>query len=117
VWSTLLSDATAQVGGFEIQGYEMLKGLRGVRTHEHTEWVAVFGNTQDMPRLSTEVQSLLVEKPQTHAFLIQRHGLYTWGKDLAEAVRHVEILEFLMEVLWRSSEFQKTNARSKISAR
>jgi methylthioribulose-1-phosphate dehydratase len=27
------------------------------------------------------------------------HGLYTWGADLAEARRHIEVLEFLMEVL------------------
>jgi methylthioribulose-1-phosphate dehydratase len=34
-----------------------------------------------------------------HAFLVRGHGLYTWGRDLDEARRHVEILEFLFEVL------------------
>jgi methylthioribulose-1-phosphate dehydratase len=29
------------------------------------------------------------------------HGLYTWGKDVGEAKRHVEILEFLLEVRGR----------------
>jgi methylthioribulose-1-phosphate dehydratase len=27
------------------------------------------------------------------------HGLYTWGRDLAEARRQVEVLEFLFEVV------------------
>jgi ribulose-5-phosphate 4-epimerase/fuculose-1-phosphate aldolase len=27
--------------------------------------------------------------------------LYTWGRDLAEAKRHVEVLEFLLEVTGR----------------
>src|SRR6266481_977962 len=37
-----------------------------------------------------------------HGFLLREHGLYTWGSDLQEARRHVEILEFLMEVLVRA---------------
>jgi methylthioribulose-1-phosphate dehydratase len=37
---------------------------------------------------------------------LQEHGLYTWGENLAEAKRHVEILEFLMEVLVRSGTAQ-----------
>jgi methylthioribulose-1-phosphate dehydratase len=34
----------------------------------------------------------------THGFLLRRHGLYAWGKDLDEARRHLEIFEFLFEV-------------------
>ena len=48
-----------------------------------------------------EVARLLEEKPGIHGFLLRRHGLYTWGKDVFEAKRHVEILEFLFEVLGR----------------
>jgi len=58
-------------------------------------------NAQDMPALARRVEELLRERPDAHAFLLRRHGLYTWGRDLAEAVRHVEILEFLFEVLGR----------------
>src|SRR5262245_29046858 len=35
VWSTVLSKSGAAKGGIAIEGYEMLKGLEGVRTHEH----------------------------------------------------------------------------------
>ena len=75
----------------------MLKGLNGVTTHEHREWLPILENSQDMEMLAGETSRMLEENPRIHGFLIRRHGLYTWGKDLAEAARHVEILEFLLE--------------------
>ncbi|HYU40972.1 MAG TPA: class II aldolase/adducin family protein, partial [Vicinamibacteria bacterium] len=36
-----------------------------------------------------------------HGLLIRRHGLYTWGSDLDELKRHLEVLEFLLEVVGR----------------
>src|SRR6185295_11175572 len=101
VWSTLLSDAGAAAGGFAIEGYEMLKGLAGVRTHEHREWIPILENTQDYGALSVAIEATLEKHPRTHGILIRRHGLYAWGRDLAEAKRHVEILEFLFEVRGR----------------
>ena len=101
VWSTLLSDRYATRGGIAIQGYEMLKGLAGVITHEHREWIPVLENDQDMARLATRVASTLREHPDCHAFLLRRHGLYTWGSTVPEAVRHVEIVEFLLESVGR----------------
>jgi methylthioribulose-1-phosphate dehydratase len=101
VWSTILSDYHIGRGGFFIEGYEMLKGLEGVRTHEHREWIPIVENSQDMEALSAETRRMLQESPAIHGFLIRRHGLYTWGKDLAEAARHVEILEFLLESVGR----------------
>ena len=101
VWSTILSDYHKGQGGFFIEGYEMLKGLDGVGTHEHREWLPILENSQDMEMLAAESTQLLNENPGTHGFLIRRHGLYTWGKDVAEAARHVEILEFLLESVGR----------------
>lgn len=102
VWSNILSDAHAREGGLSIEGYEMLKGLEGVSTHEHREWVPIIDNSQDMTRLAGSVEETLKQHPDAHGFLVRRHGLYTWGKDLSEAKRHVEILEFLLEVLGRT---------------
>ena len=98
-WSTLLSDAHASEGGLAIEGYEMLKGLAGIRTHEHREWLPIVANDQNIPRLAAVVRETLDRHPAAHGFLIRRHGLYTWGADLRDAVRHVEILEFLLEVI------------------
>lgn len=103
VWSTILSDLHAAGGGLAISGYEMLKGLEGVQTHEHGERIPIVENDQDMPRLAKEVRQVLRGQPDAHAVLLRRHGLYTWGRTLAEAERHVEILEFLLEAVGRTS--------------
>jgi methylthioribulose-1-phosphate dehydratase len=102
LWSTLLSERHAGSGGLAIEGYEMLKGLDGVTTHEHREWLPIVENTQDWAREAPIVERLLRERPDVHGFLIRRHGLYTWGRDVAETGRHLEILEFLLEVVGRS---------------
>lgn len=102
IWSTVLSDIHAGNAGLAIEGYEMLKGLEGVRTHEHREWIPILENDQDMTRLADRVGAILREHPDAHGFLLRRHGLYTWGEDLAQAVRHVEILEFLLESVGRA---------------
>ena len=101
VWSNILSDAYATDGGLSIEGYEMLKGLEGVSTHEHREWLPIIENSQDMTGLAKSVADVLRQHSGTHGFLLRRHGLYTWGKTMAEAKRHVEILEFLLEVRGR----------------
>jgi methylthioribulose-1-phosphate dehydratase len=102
VWSNILSDAYSADGGLSIDGYEMLKGLDGVATHEHREWVPIIENSQDMTRLAGSVEETLEHHLDAHGFLLRRHGLYTWGKNIAEAKRHVEILEFLLEVRGRT---------------
>jgi methylthioribulose-1-phosphate dehydratase len=101
VWSTILSDYHVGSGGFFIEGYEMLKGLDGVVTHEHREWLPILENSQNMEALAAEAKRTLQENPRIHGFLIRRHGLYTWGKDLDEAARHIEIFEFLLESVGR----------------
>ena len=102
VWSTVLSGSHASQGGIALEGYEMLKGLEGVRTHKHREWLPILENSQDMVELGDRVSKTLQASPGIHGFLLREHGLYTWGAGLQEAKRHVEILEFLMEVLVRS---------------
>jgi methylthioribulose-1-phosphate dehydratase len=102
IWGTFLSDRGGGDGGVAIEGYEMLKGLDGVRTHEHREWIPVIENDQDIPRLARVVRDVLDAHPACHGFLLRRHGLYTWGTALADAVRHVEILEFLLESAGRA---------------
>ena len=109
IWGTILSRqalATQQTrGAIQIQGYEMLKGLEGITTHDTTINVPVFQNSQDMVELSDRIREVLIssdggpsEVLSHHGFLLSGHGLYTWGRTLAEARRHIEIFEFLFEV-------------------
>lgn len=102
VWSTLLSEVCARDGRLCIEGFEMLKGLAGVRTHEHCETLPVIENSQDMNALVRNLEETLHKYPECHGVLLRRHGLYTWGRDPVEARRHVEILEFLLEVVGRT---------------
>ncbi|PYR31940.1 MAG: methylthioribulose 1-phosphate dehydratase [Acidobacteria bacterium] len=110
IWGTILSDVHAGEGGLTIAGYEMLKGLEGVTTHEHAEWLPILENDQNMERLARQVEETLERFPTVHAFLLRQHGLYTWGDGLAQARRHVEILEFLFEASGRLRTIAETHA-------
>ena len=101
VSATVLSEHFFPEGGLAVEGFEMLKGLEGVRTHEHRLWLPIFDNTQDIPQLAERVANDLASPSPVieHGFLIRRHGLYTWGDDLEAARRHVEVIEFLLECL------------------
>jgi methylthioribulose-1-phosphate dehydratase len=99
--STTLSEAHAAECGLEIAGFEMLKAFDGVSTHEHREWVPILENTQDWEAAAGTVEEVLRAWPGAHGLLIRGHGLYTWGRDLGEAKRHLEAFEFLLEVVSR----------------
>ncbi len=109
IWNTMLSDLHAAEGGLAIEGYEMLKGLHGVKTHQQREWLPIIENSQDMLALADNVGDTLRQHTNAHGFLLRRHGLYTWGDDPAEAKRHVEILEFLLEVVGRTLLLRQSN--------
>ncbi len=101
VWGTILSDIFYEQGTIEIEGYEILKGLSGVTTHEQKEKVPIVDNSQDHVALSHVIENVIRENTGLHGIYIRRHGLYTWGETVTDARRHVEIFEFLFEVLGR----------------
>jgi len=78
-----------------LEGYEVLKALRGIDTHEARVEVPIFPNDQDVPRLAARVQAYMAEHAEVHGYLIAGHGLYTWGRSVEEACRHIEAFEFL----------------------
>jgi methylthioribulose-1-phosphate dehydratase len=98
VWNTLLSGRFESAGFVPLRGYELLKGLAGVSTHEHEERVPVIANTQEYASLAEKLTGVLQGNPNAHGVLLSRHGLYTWGESVAEARRHLEALEYLFEV-------------------
>jgi methylthioribulose-1-phosphate dehydratase len=98
IWNTLLSGKFVSLGYVPLQGYELLKGLAGVATHEQTERVPIIENTQEYSALAEHLTDVLRENADAHGVLLSRHGLYTWGESVAEARRHLEALEFLFEV-------------------
>ena len=107
VWNTLLSALHAGAGHVELAGYELLKALSGVSTHEHVEQVPILNNSQDYALLAAQFAAALDEYPLAHGVLLSRHGLYTWGSSVAAAQRHLEALEFLFEAEARRASAQK----------
>lgn len=101
VHATLVSMHAADT--VEWSGLELLKALAGTRTHETTLSIPVFDNTQDIAALSDQVDAWMTQHGTGHAYLIRGHGLYTWGRDLDETLRHLEALEFLLEYYWQCS--------------
>ena len=92
---TIASRLFAAEGHVRLAGYELLKAFAGNRTHEMAVDVPVLPNSQDMTVLSAQVESLLDAGPMW-GYLIDGHGLYAWGRDMAEARRHLEAFEFLL---------------------
>ncbi len=98
--ATAMSVLYAKAGQVRFAGLELLKGFRGITTHETTVEVPIFPNDQDMARFSAMIRQELTGV-DLYGFLIAGHGLYTWGRDLREARRHAEVFEFLFELTFR----------------
>ncbi len=83
--------------GLRFEGLELLKAFAGVTTHDTALKIPVFANSQNMPALAGKVEEYMQDNQQGSAYLIQGHGMYTWGVDIDECMRHLEALEFLLE--------------------
>lgn len=92
---TIASRLYAGRGHVRLDGYELLKAFRGNETHETEVLVPVLPNSQDMHTLAAQVDCLL-DKRTLWGYLIDGHGLYAWGRDMAEARRHLDAFEFLL---------------------
>ena len=92
---TVASRLYAGAGRVHLEGYELLKAFPGTSTHEAELDIPVLPNSQDMDTLAAQVDALLDRQPMW-GYLIDGHGLYAWGADMAEARRHLEAFEFLL---------------------
>jgi methylthioribulose-1-phosphate dehydratase len=95
--AALLSQLACDEGRVLLSGWELLKGLRGIDTHEVKVSLPVFPNSQDMQALSTCVERSLSRERSCFGFLLAGHGLYAWGKDVPEAKQHLEVFEYLLQ--------------------
>jgi methylthioribulose-1-phosphate dehydratase len=104
--ATAISLLHAAAGIIQYSGLELLKGFRGISTHEASVDVPIYPNDQDMDRFAAMIRREL-RGENLHGFLIAGHGLYTWGQDLGEARRHAEVFEFLFELTFRLNGFKQ----------
>jgi len=95
VTQTVASRLFADARHVRFQDYEILKAFHGIDSHAIVIDLPILPNTQDIPALAAQVDALLDEQ-YMWGYLIAGHGLYTWGRDIAEARRHIEAFEFLL---------------------
>lgn len=92
VASRLFADA----GVVRFEGWELQKAISGYQTHESVLDLPVFANTQDMHTLVAQIDAWLDAGKPLNGYLIDGHGIYAWGVDMAQARRHLEAFEFLL---------------------
>lgn len=93
---TVASRLFAERGVVRFEGWELQKAIAGTTTHESVLELPVFTNTQDMRVLVGAVDAWLNAGKPLHGYLIDGHGIYTWGRDMPETRRHLEAFEFLL---------------------
>jgi methylthioribulose-1-phosphate dehydratase len=93
---TVASRLFAASGLIRFEGWELQKAISGYTTHESALDVPVFQNTQDMNVLVRAVDAWLDAGNSLSGYLIDGHGIYTWGRDMPETKRHLEAFEFLL---------------------
>ncbi len=106
--SELLSARHAQesIDHIELKNLELLKAFAGIKTHATSLRIPVFENTQDIAALAKSVDQYMNKNGPIPAYLIKGHGLYTWGQHLAEAMRHLEAMHYLLGFLLNSHGHQ-----------
>lgn len=92
---TVASRLYATEGRVRLEGYEMLKAFCGNTTHETAIDLPVLPNSQNMPTIADQVDAML-DQQTMWGYLIDGHGLYAWGHDIADARRHLEAFDFLL---------------------
>jgi methylthioribulose-1-phosphate dehydratase len=97
IYPILISAVLGHQISFE--GYEIQKGFEGQTTHESYIDIPIFENTQDMQTFKAHLMEG-ANRIQQHAFIIRKHGTYAWGKNILEAKRHLETLDYLCQCEW-----------------
>ena len=83
--------------GLTFSQLEILKAFSGINTHDTSIYIPVFSNQQNISLLAGEIECYMKDNNQGFAYLIKGHGVYTWGYDINECIRHLEALEYLFE--------------------
>lgn len=93
---TVASRLYAPTGRIELAGFELLKAFSGFETHETRLDLPVFPNSQDMRALVETIDAYWDANPIQHGYLIDGHGIYAWGRDMLEAMRHLDAFDYLI---------------------
>ncbi|GAB7127742.1 methylthioribulose 1-phosphate dehydratase [Silvimonas sp. JCM 19000] len=97
--AALVSRRYAAEGAITLQGWELQKAFAGVSSHLAVLRVPVFANSQDTVALADEVEARWrSETASAPGYLLAGHGLYAWGRDGRETLRHLEAFDVLLQL-------------------
>jgi methylthioribulose-1-phosphate dehydratase len=86
----------------------MLKVFPGQTTHDTEIALPIVDNSQDMAVIEAAITPALARPGAAPAYLIRDHGLYAWGKDLDEAERVLEAVEWLIAAELAERSFRES---------
>ena len=87
-----------------IKHLELLKGFKGIKTHELEIHIPIFDNTQDIRNLAEEIKPAILSQPNSYGLLLRGHGIYVWGESVEEAKRHLEVFEYIFKYYLNSAK-------------
>lgn len=102
--SLLFSDLFAGKEFATIKNLELLKGFKGIKTHELEINIPIFDNTQDIKTLAETVKPAILSQPFSYGLLLRGHGVYVWGDSVEEAKRHLEVFEYIFKYYLHSQK-------------
>ena len=82
---------------------EMMKGIRGTGYHDEMV-VPIIRNTAHECDLADTMAEAMERYPRANAVLVERHGVYVWGRDWIEAKTQAECYDYLFEAAVRMKQ-------------
>lgn len=95
--SLLFADLFPEQPFATIEGLELLKGFRGIKTHELKINIPCFDNTQDIALLAEQIKPSISSAKNNYGLLLRGHGIYVWGESVEEAKRHLDVFEYIFK--------------------
>jgi methylthioribulose-1-phosphate dehydratase len=87
-----------------LEGYELLKALLGIETHDSRVVIPIFPNDQDIPRLAAYVERYMDSHQAVYGYVIAGHGFYTWGSSVRELCGTGRCWSFYLSVKYACSD-------------
>ena len=109
VAAVALTRSRPKATSLPLEGYEMLKALPGITTHEARVDIPVFDNSQDTAALGRSIAARLSAEAPPPAYLIRGHGMNAWGRSLDEAERVLDALEHLLACELQTQQLQSAD--------
>jgi len=103
-----LTRAFRDLKAWHFAGHELIKVFPGHDTHDAEIVLPIVDNSQDMREIEAAITPALARPGAIPAYLIRDHGLYAWGKDLDEAERVLEAVEWLIAAELAERSFRES---------